>query len=76
MVQITSKRKTKSIVSSSMYLQTLIIASEQDDAFSSTACTELLIHYLTVLYIKSPVAERILNLNFSFKHVGILPRNT
>lgn len=48
MVQITSKRKKKSIVSSSMYLQTLIIASEQDDAFLSNACTEHFIHYLVI----------------------------
>lgn len=59
-----------------MYLQTLIIANEQDDAFLSTVCTEHFIHHLVVLYIKSPVAEHILNLNFSFKLVGILPSNT
>lgn len=59
-----------------MYLQTLIIASEQDDAFLSNACTEHFIHYLIVLYIKSPVAEHIMNPNFPFKLVGILPRNT
>lgn len=59
MLQITSKRKEKSIVSRSMYLQTLIIANEQDDAFLSNACTEHFIHYLVILYIKSPVAEHI-----------------
>lgn len=59
-----------------MYLQTLIRADEQDDAFLSSACTEHFIHYLVVLYIKSPVAEHILNLNLSFKHAGILPINT
>lgn len=76
MLQITSKKKEKSIVSSSMYLQTLITASEQDDAFLSNACTEHFIHYLVVLHNKSPVAEHIMNPNFSFKLIVILPRNT
>lgn len=48
MVQITYKRKEKSTVSRSMYLQALIIASEQDDAFLSNAYIEHFIHYLVV----------------------------
>lgn len=31
-----------------MYLQTLIIAGEQDDVFLSNACTERFIHYLVI----------------------------